>query len=187
MENKEIKKETAPKPKRTRGEKSPQIEEYIEKLTERSGGTIKIKRKELAERLSCYPSHISYVLKELSDNNKYTIKSHQGANGYLEITKRVSQNHVKIPSAKRQKQIKTIMRREVKPYLENMQYIHMFNDQAADVIYDLTKLILIMGGKDLDIELIELIKKKINRIRQKKLEEMAKQEKEKEKNEEEKN
>lgn len=180
MENKEYKKTEKPKTKRTRGQKSPQIEEYIEKLTEKAGGTIKIKRKELAERLSCYPSHISYVLKELSDDNKYTIKSHQGANGYLEITKKVNQNHIKIPSDKRQRQIKTIMKREVAPFLDNMQYINMLNDESKQVVSDLIKLILIMGGKELDIELIELIKKKISRVRQRTFEETFKKESAKE-------
>ena len=64
------------------------IEEYILKqLAEREDGRVELKRTELANKISCAPSQISYVLSTRFTNERgFTVESRRGLGGYIRIT-----------------------------------------------------------------------------------------------------
>ena len=64
------------------------IEEYIlQQLSEKKSGTVELKRTELANKISCAPSQISYVLNTRFTNERgFTVESRRGLGGYIRIT-----------------------------------------------------------------------------------------------------
>ena len=64
------------------------IEEYILKqLAEKENGQVELKRTELANKISCAPSQISYVLSTRFTNERgFTVESRRGLGGYIRIT-----------------------------------------------------------------------------------------------------
>lgn len=71
------------------------IEEFIKELFDDSiNDELQIQRNELADKFSCAPSQINYVLSTRFTNEKgYLIESRRGGGGYI-IIKRVSGNSI---------------------------------------------------------------------------------------------
>jgi transcriptional regulator CtsR len=65
---------------------SSQIEQYIRIMMDRYDGIVEIQRKTLADRFSCAPSQINYVLKtRFSPERGFVIESQRGEGGYIRI------------------------------------------------------------------------------------------------------
>lgn len=67
---------------------SDAIEEYIlERLSEQSSGMVELKRTELADKIECAPSQISYVLStRFTHERGFVVESRRGLGGYIRIT-----------------------------------------------------------------------------------------------------
>ncbi len=66
---------------------SDSIEEFIIQLLQENGAT-HLKRNELAQRFSCAPSQINYVLTtRFSPNRGYSTQSRRGGGGYIRIVR----------------------------------------------------------------------------------------------------
>ena len=68
--------------------KADTIEEYIlKKLSEGTNRSIEVKRTELAGKVKCAPSQISYVLSTRFTHDKgFRVESQRGLGGYIRIT-----------------------------------------------------------------------------------------------------
>lgn len=64
------------------------IEEFLKEMIKNSeDGIIEIGRNDLAQKFSCAPSQINYVLStRFSSTNGYYIESRRGGSGYIKIT-----------------------------------------------------------------------------------------------------
>lgn len=64
------------------------IEEYIlQQLAAREDGQVELKRTELANKISCAPSQISYVLStRFTHDRGFIVESRRGLGGYIRIT-----------------------------------------------------------------------------------------------------
>jgi transcriptional regulator CtsR len=64
-----------------------EIERYIQQLlNQEHGGGIFLRRNDLAEKLSCVPSQISYVLTtRFTSDRGYIVESRRGSGGYVRI------------------------------------------------------------------------------------------------------
>ena len=64
------------------------IEDYIRKeLAKKEDGQVELKRTELANKISCAPSQISYVLSTRFTHEKgFIVESRRGLGGYIRIT-----------------------------------------------------------------------------------------------------
>lgn len=64
------------------------VENYILKqLAEQAAGFVELSRSELADKISCAPSQISYVLSTRFTHDKgYIVESRRGLGGYIRIT-----------------------------------------------------------------------------------------------------
>lgn len=64
------------------------IEEFLKDLIKNSeNGIVEIGRNDLAQKFSCAPSQINYVLStRFSSSNGYYIESRRGGSGYIKIT-----------------------------------------------------------------------------------------------------
>jgi transcriptional regulator CtsR len=64
------------------------VENYILKqLSEQAAGFVELSRSELADKISCAPSQISYVLSTRFTHDKgYIVESRRGLGGYIRIT-----------------------------------------------------------------------------------------------------
>ncbi len=68
---------------------SDQIARLIETLIEESGGTIDLKRNDMAEQLGCAPSQINYVItSRFTPERGYIIESRRGGGGYIRIVRK---------------------------------------------------------------------------------------------------
>lgn len=63
------------------------IESYLKRLLEATGeGMIELHRRELAERFSCVPSQINYVLStRFTHDRGYIVETRRGGGGYIRI------------------------------------------------------------------------------------------------------
>ena len=69
---------------------SDMIERLLIKMLEEEGGSLELKRNELAQRLGCVPSQINYVItSRFTPERGYIIESRRGGGGYIRITKKV--------------------------------------------------------------------------------------------------
>ncbi len=68
--------------------KADTIEDYILKqLSEKQEGSVELKRTELADKISCAPSQISYVLStRFTHERGFIVESRRGMGGYIRIT-----------------------------------------------------------------------------------------------------
>lgn len=65
------------------------IEKLLIKMLEEEGGSLELKRNELAQRLGCVPSQINYVItSRFTPERGYIIESRRGGGGYIRITKK---------------------------------------------------------------------------------------------------
>lgn len=66
------------------------IEKMLMQMLEEEGGSLELKRNELAERIGCVPSQINYVItSRFTPEKGYVIESRRGGGGYVRITKKV--------------------------------------------------------------------------------------------------
>ena len=66
------------------------IEKMLMEMLEEEGGSLELKRNELAERVGCVPSQINYVItSRFTPEKGYVIESRRGGGGYVRITKKV--------------------------------------------------------------------------------------------------
>lgn len=62
------------------------IEDYLKLLLRERDGTLEIQRSELAERFSCAPSQINYVLAtRFTPERGYLVESRRGGGGYIRL------------------------------------------------------------------------------------------------------
>ena len=65
------------------------IAKLIEEMLDESGGALELQRNEMANRLGCVPSQISYVItSRFTPEKGYIIESRRGGGGYVRITKK---------------------------------------------------------------------------------------------------
>ena len=66
-----------------------QIAKMIEEMLEQSGGALELQRNEMAGRLGCVPSQISYVItSRFTPERGYLIESHRGGGGHIRIVRK---------------------------------------------------------------------------------------------------
>ena len=75
---------------------SDTIAAFIDEMLNDCGGTLEIKRNDLAKRLGCVPSQINYVVaSRFTPERGYIIESRRGGGGYIRIVRKVlSENEV---------------------------------------------------------------------------------------------
>ncbi len=62
------------------------VEEMIKQMIDQNKGAIEITRSELAQRVNCVPSQITYVLATRFTNNQgYLVESRRGGGGWIRI------------------------------------------------------------------------------------------------------
>ena len=67
--------------------KADTVEEYILRMLSRTTGSIELNRTELAGKVNCAPSQISYVLSTRFTHDKgFRVESQRGLGGYIRIT-----------------------------------------------------------------------------------------------------
>lgn len=72
---------------------SDSIEALLKKMIEQNDGSIEITRGELAEKVKCVPSQITYVLTTRFTNGQgYLVESRRGGGGWIRITRVVHQS-----------------------------------------------------------------------------------------------
>ena len=68
---------------------SDSIAEIIEKMLEEGDGMLEFKRNDLANRIGCVPSQITYVISSrFTPERGYVIESHRGGGGYVRVERR---------------------------------------------------------------------------------------------------
>lgn len=68
---------------------SDAIAQMIEEMLKSNGGSLDIKRNELANRVGCAPSQINYVItSRFTPERGYVIESRRGGGGYVRIIKK---------------------------------------------------------------------------------------------------
>ena len=66
-----------------------QIAKMIEEMLEASGGSLELQRNEMAGRLGCVPSQISYVItSRFTPERGYMIESRRGGGGHIRIVRK---------------------------------------------------------------------------------------------------
>lgn len=67
---------------------SDQIEAFILQLLDEADGLVEVRRCDLAERFSCVPSQINYVLTtRFTTDRGYVVESRRGGSGYIRIVR----------------------------------------------------------------------------------------------------
>ena len=68
---------------------SDMIAQMIEEMLAAEGGSLELRRNDLAERVGCVPSQINYVISSrFTPERGYIIESRRGGGGYIRITKK---------------------------------------------------------------------------------------------------
>lgn len=68
---------------------SDMIAQMIEEMLTAEGGSLELRRNDLAERVGCVPSQINYVISSrFTPERGYIIESRRGGGGYIRITKK---------------------------------------------------------------------------------------------------
>ena len=68
------------------------IAKMIEDMLNENGGSLDIRRNELAGQVGCAPSQINYVItSRFTPERGYVIESRRGGGGYVRITKKMIQ------------------------------------------------------------------------------------------------
>ncbi|MBQ8837051.1 MAG: CtsR family transcriptional regulator [Clostridia bacterium] len=69
---------------------SDSIAAFIDEMLNDCGGTLEIKRNDLAKKLGCVPSQINYVVaSRFTPERGYIIESRRGGGGYIRIIRKV--------------------------------------------------------------------------------------------------
>ena len=68
---------------------SDMIAQMIEEMLTAEGGSLELRRNDLAERVGCVPSQINYVItSRFTPERGYIIESRRGGGGFIRITKK---------------------------------------------------------------------------------------------------
>ena len=68
---------------------SDAVAAMIERLLNEGGGTVEVRRSELASRIGCAPSQINYVItSRFTPERGYLIESRRGGGGYIRIVRK---------------------------------------------------------------------------------------------------
>lgn len=68
---------------------SDMIAQMIEEMLAAEGGSLELRRNDLAEKVGCVPSQINYVItSRFTPEKGYIIESRRGGGGYVRITKK---------------------------------------------------------------------------------------------------
>ncbi len=66
------------------------IEKMLMDMLSEEGGTLELRRNELAEKIGCVPSQINYVItSRFTPERGYVIESRRGGGGYVRITRKI--------------------------------------------------------------------------------------------------
>lgn len=110
------------------------IAKLIEEMLEESGGALELQRNEMATRLGCVPSQISYVItSRFTPERGYIIESRRGGGGCIRIVKKQMQRNEYLMHffyAIGQ----TIGEREAAAYLQNLLGNRLVTEQEAKLI-----------------------------------------------------
>ena len=110
------------------------IAKLIEQMLEESGGALELQRNELATRIGCVPSQISYVItSRFTPERGYVIESRRGGGGCIRIEKKQMQRneylmHFFYAIGG------TISERETDAYLQNLLGNRLITEQEAKII-----------------------------------------------------
>ena len=110
------------------------IAKLIEQMLEESGGSLELQRNEMASRLGCVPSQISYVItSRFTPERGYIIESRRGGGGCIRIVKKQMQRneylmHFFYAIGK------TISERETLAYLQNLLGNGLVSEREAKLI-----------------------------------------------------
>ena len=67
---------------------SDMIAQMIEEMLTAEGGSLELRRNDLAERVGCVPSQINYVItSRFTPEQGYIVESRRGGGGYIRITR----------------------------------------------------------------------------------------------------
>jgi len=76
---------------------SDEIEEFIKRLLDEASGCLEIRRQRLADRFSCAPSQINYVLEtRFTTERGYAVESRRGGGGFIRIVRFSLDGHGRI-------------------------------------------------------------------------------------------
>ncbi len=65
------------------------IEKILIQMLEEEGGSLELRRNDLAQRVGCVPSQINYVItSRFTPERGYVIESRRGGGGYVRITRK---------------------------------------------------------------------------------------------------
>lgn len=65
---------------------SDMIADFICEMLQSSGGVVQLRRKQVADRFSCVPSQVNYVIEtRFTPENGYIVESQRGGGGYIRI------------------------------------------------------------------------------------------------------
>ena len=110
------------------------IAKLIEEMLEESGGALELQRNEMATRLGCVPSQISYVItSRFTPERGYMIESRRGGGGCIRIVKKKMQRneylmHFFYAIGE------TIGERDTAAYLQNLLGNGIVNEREAKLI-----------------------------------------------------
>ena len=110
------------------------IAKIIEEMLDNAGGALELQRNEMATRLGCVPSQISYVItSRFTPEKGYIIESRRGGGGCIKIVRKQMQNdeylmHFFYAIGD------TISEREALAYLSNLLGNELISRRSYDII-----------------------------------------------------
>lgn len=114
------------------------IAKLIEQMLDDAGGALELQRNEMANRLGCVPSQISYVItSRFTPEKGYIIESRRGGGGCIKIVRKQMQSdeylmHFFYAIGN------SISEREVLAYLGNLLGNELINKKSYDIIASAT-------------------------------------------------
>lgn len=114
------------------------IAKIIEEMLDSSGGALELQRNEMANRLGCVPSQISYVItSRFTPEKGYIIESRRGGGGCIKIVRKQMQSdeylmHFFYAIGN------SISEREVLAYLQNLMGNELISPKSFEIIASAT-------------------------------------------------
>lgn len=112
-----------------------QIEGYLMDLLKVSGnGVVEVQRSDLAERFSCVPSQINYVIAtRFTLERGYVVESKRGGGGYIRI-KRIAHEHINKIGQLVQTVGTSIAQREAEDIIWRLEGDEVISPREADIM-----------------------------------------------------
>ena len=114
------------------------IAKLIEEMLDESGGALELQRNEMANRIGCVPSQISYVItSRFTPEKGYIIESRRGGGGCIKIVRKQMQSdeylmHFFYAIGN------SISEREVLAYLQNLMGNELISPKSFEIIASAT-------------------------------------------------